>query len=221
LTSYTQDLSFLPVALAGGISLAVIRFKTGPLLRNSYWAGLLAPAIITLAGNYPRYYSWLAYIPLTMAVVLILRRAIPGMPKFAFGLTAALLIFSILTGLPARTALTLIEWKQRDYFPVDCALKAEMRKSDVLYTQYQGYYASKYVYRAYFPDSIPDAAWTRSVTVMNLGSEDDFIGIQNEFGGKWIKVLEISPPPTRGLTARVPIITSKLYQMDVWRKVSD
>ena len=216
--TYAQDLSFVAVAVAGGVGLWALGFRVDPRVRNVYLAALLVPLTLTLAGNYPPYYSWLAFLPMTGAVVIVLCEAWPKFSGLKRSIVVALVGFAVVVGLPVRTALALAEWDQRSYQPVDALLKSDLRKTDIVFSDYQGFYGSKYAARFYFPDSTSQGDWTGNVTAVVTDRENNFDEMQKKFGGVWMKVGEM--PKTEQLAWRsfLPRNAATLYQLAVWRK---
>jgi hypothetical protein len=217
-SAYAQDMSLVAVAVAGGIGLWALRFRVDPRIRNVYLAALLLPSMLTLAGNYPPYYSWLTFLPMSGAVAIVLCAAWPQFSGLNRSIVVALVGFAVVVGLPMRTALVFAEWDQRSYRPVDALLKSDLRKTDVVFSDYQGFYGSKYAARFYFPDSTTRGDWTGSVTVVVIGSECNFDEMQKKFGGAWIKMGEMSKAQPLAMRNFLPKDAAALYQLAVWRK---
>ncbi|MGO9596611.1 MAG: hypothetical protein ACLP7Q_01170 [Isosphaeraceae bacterium] len=103
-------------------------------------AGVVVPCLLALLGKYPRYYAWMAFIPMAgcLAAEIESGRASP-VRKFVI----PLVILACLAGLPARLAVTYREWSLRDPNPVDRFVAEQVRPTDWVYSEYEAYYPTK------------------------------------------------------------------------------
>lgn len=176
------------------LTLLVWRSKGGEIMTQrsiavfSVGSAILVPAVVWAAGRYPIYYSWMAWVLLvpglfhsldmTWDIIRIRWRA---------GI-AAILIVAGSIGLPARLALTVWEWKVRDYEPVEKLVGKHVKQGDWVFTDYGGYYAVK-----------SRAAMTATEWFVPAMSEDDkrrltwmivapsnFKRWSKELGGEWL-----------------------------------
>jgi hypothetical protein len=103
--------------------------------------GILVPSLMAFAGKYVRYYSWMAFIPMAACVaaqfravctIPILRSAVPS-----------LVLLACAVGLPARLAITCLEWNLRAPDPVDQMVAENIRRTDWVYSEFEAYYPAK------------------------------------------------------------------------------
>jgi hypothetical protein len=119
-------------------------------------------------------------------------------------------------GLPARAALTLKEWKERDYEPVRQLAKRNVQSADWVYADYPAFYAVKPLagltmlppYRQIIRDEEK-----RRVTVLMI-KPDNFAEVAELLGGEWERVdgYAASNQARRGLGA-------EKYNLGIWRRV--
>ena len=217
-TSYLQDLSLLAMVLAGMAGLWKLKFRVDPVVRNIFFAGAAIPFCLTMAGNYPLYYSWLAALPVSGAVVIIIGEAWLSFPWGVRVATAVLITSAIVIGLPARMGLVALEWNRRSYAPVESFLKSNLQKDDVVYAEYQAFYGCQYASRFYYPASTLKGDWTRQVNVLILNSEDDLGQAQTKLGGNWVKVGSLGPTSSSSRSSLLQNRGAKLYALVVWRR---
>ena len=100
--------------------------------------------LMLLAGKFPVYYAWMAFVPAVLAWGILFDKSLTsqetGLLRW-FLLALACLV--ALSGLPLRLALTIREWNARDYEPVKMLALNSITASDVVFTDVQGYYATK------------------------------------------------------------------------------
>jgi hypothetical protein len=101
------------------------------LLWTAIAVAVVLPLTIEFLYMYRIYYGWMIAIPL-LVVLASFRDS-----KCA---TLALLIV-IVTGLPARTLLAVLEWRSRDYAPVEALAARNIGPDDTVYADFAAYYA--------------------------------------------------------------------------------
>lgn len=217
-SSYKQDPSFIAVALAGAIGLRALRGQVDRRVRIIFCAALLVPLVLTLAGNYPPYYSWLAYLPLCVTAAVVVSEAWPRFSWPVRGVVAVLVVLALAIGLPARTALALSEWNERSYEPVDRFLKNNLRKDDIGYCDYQAFYGSEYATRFYYPNAPDMGDWVKGITVVVMPDYVTKDEIVKKVGGNWQKVADLPASPDSIWRSYLPRDAAFLYQLDVWRR---
>ena len=102
---------------------------------------LLIPAVSQAAYSYEIYHIWQAYVPMAVCLVGALdhsRELIHTGARRA--LTAAVIALIFLTGLGVRMALAMTDLEGRDYAKVEAFVKATIRPSDVVMSDYQAFY---------------------------------------------------------------------------------
>jgi hypothetical protein len=189
-------------------------------LRSVFGFGVVAALIVPLAvaalGRYPIYYSWMGWLPLALGFCAGLSRVdFTGRAWLRWG--AVLAVGAVCgVGLPARAALTLKEWKERDYEPVRQLAKRNVQSADWVYADYPAFYAVKPLagltmlppYRQIIRDEEK-----RRVTVLMI-KPDNFAEVAELLGGEWERVdgYAASNQARRGLGA-------EKYNLGIWRRV--
>ncbi len=140
------------------------------------------PIVVGLSGRFPRYYLWMIAIPAVVAATGVWER----LPSRRAGLAvAALLIFGAMAGLPARLAVTAIEWRQRDYAPVEDLVARGIKPGDVVYADWQAFYGIVHTgARVYYPAYSLAPEEKASLTRLMI-SPDDFGSVSQALGGRW------------------------------------
>ena len=132
-------LALLGLCLAAAWKRADARLRT--LAGSGLIVGILVPCLMAFAGKYMRYYSWMAFIPMaacvaaqfqTVRTIPILRSAVPS-----------LVLLACAVGLPARLAITCLEWDLRAPEPVDQLVAENIRRTDWVYSEFEAYYPAK------------------------------------------------------------------------------
>jgi hypothetical protein len=103
--------------------------------------GLAVPCAVSASGRYPRYYAWMAFLPMAAAFASAFEQHAPGGRLRAAAASLALL--ACLVGFPARLALTCLEWDLRDAGPVDRFVASHVGPGDRVFSSYEAYYAAK------------------------------------------------------------------------------
>jgi hypothetical protein len=103
-------------------------------------AGVLVPCLLALLGKYPRYYAWMAFVPMAGCLAAELES---GRAKPVLKLVMPLIVLACLAGLPARLAVTCRDWTLRDPRPVDRFVTEQVRPTDWVYSEYEAYYPAK------------------------------------------------------------------------------
>jgi hypothetical protein len=132
-------LVLLCLCLMEGLKRADARLRS--LTGAGLIVGILVPCLMAIAGKYGRYYSWMACIPMAACVAAqfqtgrtmpILRSAVPF-----------LVFLACAVGLPARLAVTCLEWKLRAPEPVDQLVAENIQPTDWVYSEFEAYYPAK------------------------------------------------------------------------------
>lgn len=197
-----------------------LRSQSHLKLRSVFGFGVVAALAVPLAvaalGRYPIYYSWMGWLPLAFGFCAGLSRVqFTGRAWLRWG--AVLAVGAACgVGLPARVALTVKEWKERDYEPVRQLAQRNVRSGDWVYADYPAFYAVKPLasltilppYRQIIRDEEK-----RRVTVLVI-KPDNFSGVAELLGGAWERVdgYSASDEARRGLGA-------EKYNLGVWRRV--
>lgn len=147
---------------------------------------LVFPLIVQFLYTYRIYYGWMTVIPLLIALVATGRRV-----------AYAAVVLAIVYGLPARLALTAIEWRERDYDPVRHFVERNVGPEDWAYVDFQAYYpAKRRAAEVFLPPYVSafTPAEKERVSVLILGRESD--KYRSAFPGTWRAVETLSRPTT-------------------------
>lgn len=164
------------------------------------------PLIVQLLYTYRIYYGWMIVIPLLIATLMVDRR-----------IAVAAAIFVILGGLPLRWALTALEWRARDYAPVEQLVASHVQPGEWVFSDWQAYYPVKQrTADVFLPPYIRafTAEEKNRVTLLILGR--DSAKFRYQFPGAWREVGSYrAPEPARrgGFGARP-------YDLTVWRRAA-
>lgn len=134
------------IFLLAGLALILVsalrrgEYRVRSPLAAGVLAGVFVPCFLALAGKYPRYYCWMAFIPMAACVTAELQS---GRTRPVRKLVMPLLLLACAAGLPARLAVTCHEWGLRDPAPVDQIVAKQVRPSDWVYSEFEAYYPAK------------------------------------------------------------------------------
>lgn len=93
---------------------------------------LALPVVVQLLYTYRIYYGWMIVVPLLVVLASTGHR-----------LAYAAIVLATLIGLPARVALTAMEWDERDYEPVRTFVERNVHPGEWAYVDFQAYYPAK------------------------------------------------------------------------------
>jgi hypothetical protein len=184
------------LVLAGLVIVAAWQWRRGRLTRRSpAFLGLLSavliPLVVGFAGNFPIYYSWMKFVPMTFFLVLALLEEVreSGFPRWmrvtALGCLALSAIF-----LPLRVAVTLRQWEMRSYAPVEELIRRTARPEDVAFCSIEAYYpVKKLTDETYVESYLPmlTEPEKKKITILFLRSQDLAI-IAPQLGGSWKEI---------------------------------
>jgi len=103
-------------------------------------SGLGSAALLYLLSHFPIYYNWAIFLPLMLWAFRTIDLA--EVPRgWQYRVVVLAIMASMLPGLPARTGLTLLEWRARDYEPVTKFVQRYVAAADVVVADFQPYYA--------------------------------------------------------------------------------
>jgi hypothetical protein len=172
------------------------------------------PAMLILLGHFARFYLWMISIPGIVAAFQVCERFLHADARLRrLGWAAgALLVIGAMSGLPARLAVTAIEWSRRDYAPVEAFISRAVKADDVVFADWQAFYAlarvkAKVYYPAYRMNPHEKATLTKLVA-----SPEEFGKIATTLGGSWHEVCALHSAPY-GLGAR-------LYNLSIYARGS-
>jgi hypothetical protein len=158
---------------------------------------VICPVFLHFSGKYPLYYTWMAYVPLCVGFLGELSRH--NLEKFQQILVGITILCISAIGLPARTAVTAIQWEQRSYETVNELVSKSIISTDTVLTSYQGYYAAKNNSSEVLLPTLIFNSYTRidSSEAVNFNSINKIIAepgqlkkFKNKFNGNWRKIEE-------------------------------
>jgi len=183
---------------------------------------VLVPLAMFFAGRYPIYYSWMAFLPATVAAVAAWDTLLRSHQHAAIRrASAALLVLACLVGLPLRLTLTALEWNQRSYAPVEQLVQRNVTSTDYAYCDPAAYYPTKRIAAltfvgTYAPMMSPREKSQVSVLIIDPANFD---AVQQTVGGDWRDTGQRLPPITQpnlfGLRGQVG---AKLYSLAIYRR---
>ena len=237
--SYSADPSLLPI-LALLLFLCLHRRLMGPrgaapasgsgwfstagrTLRDPLVAGLLAalsvPAWMAVAGRYAAYYGWMAFVP---ALGAALHAFEPGGPlatrrSLTAGVGALALVLAAGAGLPLRLAACALEWRQRDYAPVERLVQAHLRPDDIVLTSTEAYYpVVRHCREVLLPWSVLFAGTGIPPSATALIGGDELREAFGELGDQgWMPVASYAAP---AYSLPVQLGRTRWYALTVWRR---
>jgi len=169
------------------------------------------PTMVGLSGRFPRYYLWMITIPGIVAAFQVCERfRVDARSRRLSWAVGTLLVIGAMAGLPARLAVTMIEWSRRDYSPVEALVSRSVKSDDVILADWQAFYplarakATVY-YPAYQMDPHEKAALTKLIV-----APEDSQRIIMTLGGNWHEVDALYSVPY-GLGA-------KLYDLRIYAR---
>jgi hypothetical protein len=204
-----QDYSLLPLMLAAAVALIARKEKRLAGMCVALFVAL--PVGLSLAGQFPSYYTWMPTLPAIFAAVAgseaLLREGKKPLAMVLFagmGLAAAV-------GLPARLGIAIWEWNARDPGIVDNFVKAHITAGDVVISDSRSFYPLREIggkaYFNYLSNLTP--AEKDAVNVV-LGGDDSTISFRKQLGGNWVESERLWMPGTRF----IPPYAMKLYRRE-------
>ncbi|QOV90475.1 hypothetical protein [Humisphaera borealis] len=180
--------------------------------------GLGVPAFVGFAGKFPIYYAWMKLAPMAVCVMAAWEREC-ATPRSRQWLSHATVAFALLAAAawPLRMAVTVWEWRQRDYAPVQAFCTAQVTPADYVVCDYQAYYPVKrqaamtFVYNYIPAMSKADKA---AATVLIIDPKDAAEVIAG-IGGTWTLTAEYRNDTRSGQAVQG---VAKLYKLSVYRR---
>jgi hypothetical protein len=220
-------LFLLCLCLAAAWKRADARLRT--LAGSGLIIGIGVPCLMAFAGKYMRYYSWMAFVPMAACVaaqfqavctIPILRSALPS-----------LVLLACAVGLPARLAITCLEWDLSAPDPVDQMVAENIRRTDWVYSEFEAYYPAKKTaeilflppYAGLIPEmegvTPPMSARERAqvgALILKPSTEEKTL---RDFGGAWRLVARFTADPGSSADRiRAHLGGSKPYDLRVYRR---
>lgn len=191
LSGVMKDASFLIVLLlAGGMLVRELRggrFVVRSALGFGLIIALVVPAALFIIGVYPVYYSWMAFIPLSIAVFHVLESL--KLTGWWYRLaTRSALVMSMIMGLPLISAWSAAYADERDPARVAAFVQSHVLPTDIALSDYAAFYAiAPVAAEVYFPAylEVISEQEKQAISVLVV-SPQDFIHLARHIGGEWI-----------------------------------
>jgi hypothetical protein len=187
------------------------------VLRFTLLVAVVIPAALFLSGVYPVYYSWMAYVPLSVGVCA----ALSGVRPETRRLTHAGLVLACAVGLPLVLVWNAVDWADRDYHRLEVALRDAIMADDRVFLDYPAYYVVKPRAAAVFTDrslSHLTPAESARIDVLVI-SREQLDGVASALGGRW-RATGTGLHSRAGRDARISIWGPR-YDLEVYRRVPD
>ena len=148
-------------------------------------AGLLVPLAMLLMGKFTTYYTWMAYIPVSIAILAWVSSNGIHLGQLSTKLAAVAICVSCLLGLPLVAASALYYWPDRNSRPVEEMAAREVGPQDWVYTDYAAYFAVKRRTQYVFIPFIIPSQYRDRISVMILAPGDYEKFAHAIIGGDW------------------------------------
>jgi hypothetical protein len=216
---FLDDPSLVPMLMVLLIGLALAGSSDLKTWRRADVAALMLcfviPVIVGITAHFERFYIWMVSVPVLVGTLTVWDRlrSVSSQPlRSARTVIVFLLGIAGMVGLPARLGVTVLEWKQRDYAQVETLVSRHVRAGDVVFADWQAYYALHHVRaRAFYPRYPMSPSEKDAVTMMVIPPQD-LPQASKILGGRWHEVGALNSPG-RGLGAR-------LYDLAVYARES-
>ncbi len=147
------------------------RFRIRSPLGFGIAVGAIVPVGMILVGKFTTYYSWMAYIPLCIALLACVSELSPGRP-LSTALAVLLVATGCLLGMPLQAASAIYYWGDRDMRPVEEMAARNIGPQDWVYTDYAAYFAVKRLTEHVFIPFVIPSQYRDRITVMVLAPGD-------------------------------------------------
>jgi len=226
------------ILLVVGISCAVLiaRERRHALMRplsTGAVAFAAIPVAFMLLGRYRSYYTWTAFLPVAVAVLVALDHALAaGSVRWRARALGAGVVLALLVGLPARTAVTVLQWDARDPDRARAFVERNTLPDDDALIGYQAYYGARL--RARSVASRDSAAYMTGEDYAAIDVIMAEPGLAERFaeaaGGAWHEVDRLEPGAEQLRVPWMPYLgdprwgpavptTAQLYPLVVLRRV--
>ena len=187
---------FLLMLLMGIIATHPLKLQFQSRLSFGLAAGLVIPIGMMSASCYPIYYSWMAFLPVTIAICAELgsgsraeleqASTVSLLNRLKIPIVSFLLLICLI-GYPLKLTQLLIDWRALDYSRVEALVDRNVKSSDWVLCHEASYYAAKQkaagvIGTPYLRVISPQDAAKVSVLIINPESDWKII---SKLGGRW------------------------------------
>jgi hypothetical protein len=166
-------------------SLKARSFRLHSMLGFGLVSGVVIPGAVLVLGKFPIYYSWMAYVPLALAVTGAMAETSLRLPRWALRLSVCGLCLVFLLGLPVQIASALYYWNNRDGAQIEALDQKNLKSDDWVYTEYSGYYAARRVTKHVFIPFVIPSRYRDRITVLVVSPADYEDFVHSVIGGDW------------------------------------
>jgi hypothetical protein len=106
-------------------------------------AGAFVPVAMILVFKFTTYYTWMAYIPICIALMASASKLSFRARPLTTGVAGLCIAVGCLLGFPLQAASAFYYWHDRDMRPVEAMVAREVGPRDWVYTDYAAYFAVK------------------------------------------------------------------------------
>jgi hypothetical protein len=220
-----KDFSFWPV-LASALVLMLWLLVRGrfqwrsPLAFGLAWTAGISVALV-VGGKFPTYYGWMAYGPLCLCLCATLSTT--RLPADLARANACLLAVAPLLGAGLLTAITLCDWRDRDYEDVKSLMRQHIQRGDWVYADHAAYYAAKpLAERVFMPVYLPAMLEAEKVRVTALViAPQNLAEATNTLGGHWVSTGARHAPRWTGpfgTNWKYGYLSMANYELEVFRR---
>ncbi len=141
------DYSFILLfALAVAIAVHQIinrSFRLHSLIVFGITVSICIPLAMFILGKYPPYYSWMAFVPLAICVCSESESLKVNRNSWQRLIVSGVLVLVCLIGWPRQLVVSLHNWNNSDYAPVEALVERNVKESDWVYCDFGAYFAAK------------------------------------------------------------------------------
>lgn len=124
------------------------QFKFNSFLSFGLISIIYIPIVTFFLSKYPIYYSWMAFIPLSICVCSSITEIVPKNRSYPAKLFLSLVFLVLLVnasyfGLPNYLIKAVSKWEPLDYTKVENFIETTIREDDIAYSDYTAFYAIK------------------------------------------------------------------------------
>jgi hypothetical protein len=195
------------------------QFKLHSILGFTIVAGVLIPAGMIVLGKFTTYYSWMAYIPIVVALCATLPKISFCSAPLSTGAAIALILFGSMMGAPLQMASAFYYWHDRPSAPVESLISRNVGPQDWVYTDYAAYFAVRKQTRYVFIPFVIPPQYRDKITVMVLPPGDfDKFG-HSIIGGEWYDTGDYISSTKRDLVRRsFAVLLQRRNDLKVYRR---
>jgi len=156
-------------------------------------SGLAIPALISVAGNYTRWYAWMAFLPIVVICFHTMDQS-KLESRIKFGLIASFSLLLIGSSAAKTSISSILEWKERDYAMFESFIWRNVEETDILLNDAYTFLGSKRISKNVFSyKTINILSDERKASINKLfysyGGGSDHYELNELFkilGGEWV-----------------------------------